>query len=191
MKSLVPTAVNQAGAIAQGNIVAGPNIEYHEHHAPGGAGVVEALLQKLNAEIEDKAHTSEIIDRLQRFYERRADDDIVGLQAKLKAAGREPEYRDALERKEMFAKLLERWSLYASAQLIFVHLLARAEHRFNYIVHPQISVLDVVQVNSLTNNLIVEPTVGDCGASVFAIDHNAAMGMLYWLAEQCFVRWHK
>src|SRR5262245_41948452 len=127
MPNLVSTEVNQAGATAHGNIVGGHNIEFHEHHASAGGGVVEALLIKLKSEIEDKVHTSETIDRLQRFYERRAHDDIVGLQAKLKEGGREAEYRDALERKEMFAKLLERWSLYASAQLIFAHLLARAE----------------------------------------------------------------
>ncbi|WP_368039360.1 MULTISPECIES: ABC-three component system protein [unclassified Tardiphaga] len=37
----------------------------------------------------------------------------------------------------------------------------------------------------------MEPTVSECGASVFEIDHNTALGMVYWLAEQCFVRWHR
>ena len=93
--------------------------------------------------------------------------------------------------KEMFAKLLDQWSLYASAQQIFVFLLARAERQFNDIILPQVPVLDAVGINKLTNELIVEPAVIECGASVFELDHNTALGMVYWLAEQCFVRWHK
>jgi len=62
---------------------------------------------------------------------------------------------------------------------------------FNDLILPQIPALDVAQLNTLVNELIVEPTVNECGASVFEIDHNTALGMVYWLAEQCFVRWHK
>jgi len=159
--------------------------------APLAAGVVEQLLQKLHAEREQDQRARETIDRLQRYYIQRAHDGVLGLEAKLKQAGREQSYVDAIEMKEMFVKLLEQWSLYASAQQIFVYLLARAERQFNDMILPQISTLGVVGVNQLMSELIVEPTVKECGASVFAIDHNTAMGMIYWLAEQCFVRWHR
>ncbi len=85
----------------------------------------------------------------------------------------------------MFVKLLERWSLYASAQEIFVYLLAQAEHNFNLTVYPQIPVLSEIQVNQLVDRLIIAPTIEQCGASVFVLNHNVCMGMLYWLAEQC------
>jgi C-terminal domain 9 of the ABC-three component (ABC-3C) systems len=70
-------------------------------------------------------------------------------------------------------------------------LLARAERQFNDVILPQVTKLDAVGINQLTNELIVEPAVMECGASVFQLDHNTALGMVYWLAEQCFVRWHK
>jgi hypothetical protein len=54
-----------------------------------------------------------------------------------------------------------------------------------------VPILDAVRINQLTSELIVEPAVLECGASVFQLDHNTALGMVYWLAEQCFVRWHK
>lgn len=131
------------------------------------------------------------MDRLKRFYSQRAYDGVVGLKAKLEKSGRDGSYIDAIEMKEMFAKLLERWSLYPSAQQIFVYLLARAERQFVDIILPQAHELKIAQINTLMSDLIVEPTVQECGASVFEVDHNTAMGMIYWLAEQCFIRWHR
>jgi hypothetical protein len=187
------TKVNQAGASAQGDIVAGNKDESHVHHhyASTGSGVVQTLLEKLQTEITENPKACDIIERLQRFHKGEAADGIVGLEAKLAAGGRSSEYLDALERKEMFVKLLERWSLYATAQMIFAYLLARAEYEFKFMIHPQIADCTQVQVNQLTRNLIVEPTVADCGSSFFEVDHNVAIGMVYWLADKCFVRWHK
>lgn len=184
--------VDQSGATAKGNIAGRDNVTVtHNYATPRAAGIVEQLLERLAEEIKQNQKVRDTIERLRRFHVPRAHDGVAGLEAKLKASGREATYIDAIEMKEMFAKLLERWSLYASAQEIFVHLLARAERQFNDLILPQVQKLDVVGVNKLMNDLIVEPTVGECGASVFQIDHNTAMGMIYWLAEQCFVRWHK
>ncbi|HEY5305331.1 MAG TPA: ABC-three component system protein [Pseudolabrys sp.] len=158
---------------------------------PRSVGVVEALLNKLHDEMRSDLQVAARIERLQRYYVQRAHDGVIGLEAKLAKAGREDSYLDAIEMKEMFVKILERWSLYASAQQIFVHLLARAERNFSDVILPQVASLDRTQVNSLIKELIVDPTVTDCGSSVFEIDHNTATGMVYWLAEQCFVRWHK
>jgi len=185
--------VDQRRASAKGDLVGRDKItELHIHEAtPNPGGVVERLLKKLEAEIADNARTQETIAALKRFYNRRSPDGIDGLEAKLDASGRQGELHDALEKKEMFAKLLERWSLYASAQQIFVHLLARAEHEFNYIIYPKIDSLQPVEVNELVTDKIVSPVVNECGSTIFAVDHGTALGMLYWLAEQCFVRWHK
>jgi vacuolar-type H+-ATPase subunit I/STV1 len=185
--------VDQKRASAQGDVVGHDKItEVHIHEAAASSGgVVEQLLRKLEAEIADNAKTQETIEALKRYYRRRSHDGIDGLEAKLDASGRHGELHDALEKKEMFAKLLERWSLYASAQQIFVHLLARAEHEFNYNIYPKIESLQPVQVNELVTNKIVSPVVAECGSTLFAVDHGMALGMLYWLAEQCFVRWHK
>jgi hypothetical protein len=154
-------------------------------------GVVEKLLEKLHAEMEKSENTRNIIDNLARYYEEHSHDGVKGLKNKLDAAGRSGEYTDALEKKEMFAKLLEKWSLYASAQEIFVHLLARAEHEFNFIIYPQIANLKPYEVNQLVTEKIVAPMVAECGSTLFNVNHGTAMGMIYWLAEQCFVRWHQ
>jgi hypothetical protein len=154
--------------------------------------IVDQLLTKLHAEVERTELFRHTIEQLQRFYaKKRVADGITDLEAKLNAADRCYELLDAFERKEMFAKLLERWSLYASAQEILAYLLARVEYEFSYFVVPQLAILDHVGINQVVHERVVIPTVSDCGSSVFAMNHDVVMDMIYWLAEQCYVRWHQ
>jgi len=183
--------INQKGVSAGGDVVGGDKHVYNNLAAPKNASVVEQLLHKLQTEMEDDLQVKKTIDSLRYFYEKKSIDGIDGLESKLKAGGREHETLQALEKKELFVKALERWSLYASAQEIFVHLLAKAEHEFSMHVFPQIGQIEEHQVNQLVTERIVEPIVTECGATVFQMHHGMAMGMLYWLAEQCFVRWHQ
>jgi hypothetical protein len=183
--------VDQSDASAGGDIVARDKIETHHHYYGASAGVVGQLLRRLQSEIEENKQAKETVEALARFQVRQSHDGIDGLEAKLRAGNRDQEYLAAIEKKEQFAKLLAKWSLYASAQEIFAYLLAKIEHEFNFFVHPQIGQLDQLQVNQLVKDLIVVPTVEECGATVFTLNHSLAMGMVYWLAEQCFVRWHQ
>lgn len=185
------STVTQADSTVLGNQVGGNfNQTNNYQSAQNGATVIEKLLAQLQDEVEKELHCSEMLIRLQRYHGGKALDGIKGLKAKLVHAGRADELEDALERKESFSKLLESWSLYASAQEIFAHLLAKAEHLFNSEILPDIGTLQISEINRRVNQLIVEPTVHECGASLFKIDHYVAMGMVYWLAEQCFVKWH-
>ena len=187
-----PNNVDQSDSSVGGDQVAGNKEEHHHHYgAERAANVVEQLLLRLRHEMENNEKCLDIITRLQRFHTKRASAGVSGLEAKLEKAGRESEIEAALERKEMFAKLLEEWSLYASAQEIFVYLLARAEQVFNDMIFPEVGKASIIETNTRITKLIVEPTVAECGASIFAIDNNVAMGLVYWLAEQCFIRWHE
>ena len=183
--------VDQKHASAQGDIVGHDKTENHFHLPLSRPGIVEQLLEKLQAEISKNEKVRYTVEALAHFQTRHSHDGVNGLEAKLKAGGREHEYLDALEKKELFAKLLERWSLYASAQEIFAYLLAKVEYEFNQFVYPQIPQLDKVGVNQLVKQHVVVPTIEECGTTVFTLNHGTAMGMLYWLAEQCFVRWHQ
>jgi hypothetical protein len=193
------TTVVQTGSNVSGNQVGGnfdQTINEHVdrqiniYQAQKAATVIEHLLVKLQQEVENNIKCSDMIAKLQRYHGGTVKGGIKGLEGKLLHAERSDEVEDALEQKEMFVKLLEEWSLYSSAQEIFVYLLARAEHYFNSEVLPALGNLSRREVNSQTNSLIVDPIVQECGATVFKIDHLTAMGMVYWLAEQCFVRWH-
>lgn len=182
--------INQKGASAGGDVVGG-NKTVHNYNVRPGGGLVEQLLLKLHQEMEADAKVQQTIEKLQIYCERQASAGPIGLEAKLSAANRTHEIPLALDKKEQFAKLLERWSLYASAQEIFVYLLARVEHEFSMSVAPRVGVAHESEINQIITDRIVEPTIADCGIGQFSIDHRTAMGMVYWLAEQCFIRWHK
>lgn len=190
------TSIDQSHARATGDVVAGDKIEsatiiYEAPRRSPTGGVVEQLLNKLQHEISENVQVMHTVSNLMHFEKGLVEDGIIGLDAKLRSAGREDEILSALEKKEQFAKLLEEWSMYASAQEIFAYLLAQAEYRFRRHVKPLLADADRQDVDDIITNQIVEPTIEQCGASVFVINHSTAMGMFYWLAEQCYVRWHE
>lgn len=183
--------IDQSGAAAGGDVVAGNKYSTTYISNGGPISVIDTLLVKLQAEIDENAETRHKIESLLYYYEKKSVDGVDGLEAKLIAGGRKNETFFALEKKELFAKSMERWSLYASAQEIFVYLLAKVEHEFSMHIHPQVGTLPSHQINEIVTKKIIEPVVAECGATIFKMNHALAMGMVYWLAEQCFIKWHK
>lgn len=181
---------DQQNVLAGADVVGRDKITTTHVTALPAKGVVERLLLKLQQQVAENEETQETIDELARYHRKRSVDGIEGLEAKLKVAGKCGCYLDAIEKKEMFVKLLERWSLYHSAQLLFVHVLAKAENEFNGVVYLQIPEKTEFEINTLVIERIVEPIVEECGYEVIEMSHNIVHGMVYWLAEQCFIRWH-
>jgi hypothetical protein len=180
--------VNQRGATAGHDVVAG-NKTVNNYAA--SAGHIEVLLQKLKTQIDQDDHARETIEELTRYHTRKSVDGIDGLEAKLNAAGLSHIFLRAIEQKEEFVKLLERYSLYSSAQQIFAHFLSKAENRFNYMIHPEVVNKSESEINCMVIQHIVDPIIEECGSEVFSLTYDHVFGMVYWLAEQCFVRWHK
>jgi hypothetical protein len=158
--------------------------------APAKLSKLEKLKERLQQEIADDAKCHQTIDELLHFQKKVPEDGVVGLEAKLEVAGRSHQLMSALEMKERFAKLLERWSLYSSAQEIFAHLLAMADYKFGHQIRPLVGKLGHTEIDELIEHKIILPAIEDTGVEVFSLDHHTAMGMMYWLAEQCRVRWH-
>ncbi len=188
--SLVTT--NQSGSNVGQNQIGGDQNNIGAVYI-GGAFQSALLLQleKLKLQVDKDEQCTETNVRLKRFYNQRNYDKIVGLIDKLKAGAREDEIEDAIEKKEIFAKILERYSHFSSAQEIFACLLSRAEYYFNQFLRPQLGSISLLDYNVILDEKVIQPTVADCCASILEIDHTVAMGMIYWLAERCFIRWHK
>jgi len=179
--------ISQQHSRAGGDIVGGDKVTTYSN-APKGK--IERLLAKLQGQYDGDEETQTIIDELARYHSKRASDGIFGLEDKLNAAGKGHCYEDAIEKKEMFAKLLQKWSMYSSAQMIFSHILAKAEIEFTHVIYPQIPTKPEAEINALVIERIVNPIVEECGDDLLVVDHNLVQGMVYWLAEQCFIRWH-
>jgi len=155
------------------------------------ADKLETLMKKLAEEIAQNLECHELISNLQYYHKKLIVDDVIGLEAKLRHTGRSAQIDEALMQKEEFVKLLEKYSLFQSAQKIFAHCLSMAHHEFRHFVHPHVDVMNTQQIDQIVTTRIVEPLVRECTDGEFFIDHNIAMGLIYWLAEQCYVRWHK
>lgn len=179
--------ISQQRANARGDIVGGDKVT---NNISAPKGKIERLLKKLQEQYDGDNATQEVIDELARYHSRRASDGIFGLEGKLAAAGKSDCFDDAIEKKEMFAKLLQRWTMYSSAQLIFSHILAKAEIEFTQVIYPQIPERSEFEINALAIERIVNPIVDECGDDLLSVDHNLVQGIVYWLAEQCFIRWH-
>lgn len=180
--------ISQQHSSAGGDIVGRDKFTTTYNSAPKGK--IEKLLVKLKEQYDGDHETQSIIDELARYHSRRAVDGVFGLEAKLEAADKADSFDDAIEKKEMFAKLLQKWTMYSSAQLIFAHILAKAEVEFTQVIYPQIPNKSEADINALVVDRIVNPIVEECGDDLLAINHNLVQGMVYWLAEQCFIRWH-
>jgi len=153
---------------------------------------VPGLLDRLDKEISDGDTCVEgFIDDLQMFQDRRSSGKLVGLEAKLTDAERQDQLESALMKKELFAKLLAKMQHYPSAQKIFALFLARIHDVFENHIIPHVSSLDRQEVDQIIEERIIQPTLKDMGAGFehFTINHAHIRGMIYWLADRCYVRW--
>ncbi|WP_152612638.1 ABC-three component system protein [Leisingera sp. ANG-M7] len=155
---------------------------------------IPGLLRRLGKEIDEGGPGVEgFIDDLQMFQDHRSTSGVVGLKDKLTDAEREDEIESAELKKELFAKLLLRMQHYPSAQRIFALFLARINDVFEHHITPHASEagMDRRAVDGIIEEKIVQPTLQDMGEGFehFTINHAHVRGMIYWLADRCFVRW--
>jgi hypothetical protein len=183
--------IDQSQAQAGGDITGGNKVVLSFISQTSGSNTVSQLHEKLKAEIQSNNKINETVSNLQYFMKPKPVDEFRGLEAKLTKANRSHEILNALDKKELFAQFLEKWSLYESAQEIFACFLAKIEHVFVYEISLVVDQLDEHSHNELITKKVVEPTIAECGSGAFNLNHAVVMGMIYWLAEKCFVRWHK
>ncbi|MEY8099842.1 ABC-three component system protein [Falsihalocynthiibacter sp. S25ZX9] len=154
---------------------------------------IPGLLGRLSEEMSQENVCIEgFIDDLQMFNDRRSSASQVGLEAKLRAAEREDQLEGAQQKKELFAKLLAKWQHYPSAQKIFALFLARINDVFENHISPHAASLDRQDIDKIIDEKIIDPTMNDMGAGFehFTINHAHVRGMIYWLADRCYVRWN-
>lgn len=126
---------------------------------------IPALLEKLDKEMmEGTSHIDGFIDDLQMFVDQREDEDVVGLENKLKFVDRGNELLGAKMKKEHFAKLLLKLTHSPSAQMVFAYFLSRIHEVFEaHVMHQGVS-LPRQEVEQLVENMIVQPILADMGS---------------------------
>lgn len=179
-------------AQAGGNIVGGNFTEVHQYSgATALSGSIKDLVRKLQKEIDGDEKANGWIEDLLFFEENVPHDDIEGLEAKLDAAGMSQKSGIALKQKEMFAKFLEKRALYGAAQQLLALCLHRIFADFEAYIHPACGKVQPDELHLKIHDKIVCPVVADFCQGAFNINHSLVLGMTYWLADRCYVRWHE
>lgn len=48
----------------------------------------------------------------------------------------------------------------------------------------------IEEIDDSIKEKLIEPVLREMGCGPFMLNHLNVSGMIYWLAEQCYVRWH-
>lgn len=154
-------------------------------------GELSDLIRKAAAELEQCQESPQILEALQRYVDPIDGEEVIGLEAKLVAAGRRPEVEKAARLKEDFSKLLHRHALSHSAQQVYSVLLSRVEMLFDQKIRPLIA-------DGATHANIDGAIADDVIETVFAeippdnplgLYYGEVRGMLYFLTGNCHIRW--
>ena len=178
---------NEAGE----NIVLGNLTQNFQISNTGASDGVKLLVAALEHEIEEDITRSGWIEDLQSFEEPYVVDEYRGLEEKLKVAGLSGKRIYALHQKEKFAKFLERYALYNSAQALISLCLHKVFTDFEAYVHPQCGSVTNDELHKIIHEIVVAGVLKEYSLGAFALNHSLVWGMTYWLADRCYVRWHE
>lgn len=149
------------------------------------------LKSKLAKEHATASKISTTIDSLRKYESPTVYDGILGLENKLDHAGRADEKHFALDAKETFAKFLAEWRFYESAQAMIAFCMAVIESEYQMCVLPKIDKIEIDEINEVIREKIIIPLLNDMSGGSLYVDSKIVCGMMYWLADQCYIRWHR
>lgn len=189
MRPLSNSSADQRHASPQGDAVGRDKIINNIHHSERKSQI-DCWLDKLSEELRDNTKIRDFVDSLQYYFQPFTYDDVVGLEAKLDRADRSAQKIIALRRKEAFSKLLEEWQAYPAAQEIFAYFLSKIEASFEINIAPFLGDYPKDEIDRLIHHHLITPVIDEMGHGPFMLNHTNVSGMVYWLAEQCYIRWH-
>jgi hypothetical protein len=183
------TSVDQRRAAPGGDAVGRDKIT--NMHVVPRRTQIEGWIERLADELRDKVEVRDFVESLQYYLQPTPSDGIIGLEAKLDHAGRSTQKRAALRKKEAFAKLLETWRSYPAAQEIIAYFLTKIEAAFEVEVLPLLAGTRPEDIDAIITLKLVDPVLAEMGCAPFMLNYVTVFGMVYWLAEQCYIRWHQ
>lgn len=180
-------AVDQSSASAAGDVTGRDKITNIYRYRRSKLETLIAALRTDQSKHGDDAAPNET---LQYYNQAVSDDGIVGLEAKLEAAGRSAQISKAIRQKEEFRKLLEAWAHSETAQTVFAELLSKVENKYNFSIYAKKDDLTSAEIDALVYTEIVETLNEQVGENPLGLCELTIAGMLFWLAERCHIKWH-
>jgi hypothetical protein len=175
------------GDIAGGNIDKSTRFEF----SGSKSSYMNILISKFNKEQESNSQLNEFIEDLDYYYNKRKD-DVIGLEEKLKNAGRNESFIEfAIDAKDRYhRKLYKRFKFSESAQKINVHLLGLVISYFENEIHPLIIRGDNEQIiNSMISERLIKPLLNELDENCLDFNAHDINGMLHFLTGNCHIKW--
>jgi hypothetical protein len=180
----------QQGNTAGGHL-AGRDINIHSPPAP--ESVLARLFRRLKDEAAEDKILREYISELEIFTRLVEDEEVVGLDKKLKAASREDQIQMASAMKEMVFAALRVNIFSPTFQQIYATLMGKVFEEFETWVRPAIRAgAGRQEIDELVSVKVVKPImleVESCGEYA-GIATQTVRGMIYFLTGNCHIRWH-
>ena len=120
------------------------------------------------------------------------DEEVIGLEQKLKDGHREYLIDYAKDVKERFHKKLIQTSQYSNvAQDINIYLLTKVRRGFMMEIYKLICDNEPQEkINMLITERIINPVKADLGINLFRYNEDNIMGMIFFLTGNCHIKWN-
>ncbi len=152
---------------------------------------LQDLYNRYQKEKNENPDFKELCEELD-YFNSIIDEDVIGLEEKLRQGGREKLISYALEVKERFHKKLMKTSQYSEiAQDINVYLLTKVRRGFLMDIHNLICDNEPEdKINLLITERIIKPVQEDLGINLFRYNEDDIMGMIFFLTGNCHIKWN-
>ncbi|WP_133249003.1 ABC-three component system protein [Pseudomonas sp. B1(2018)] len=182
---------NQSGNVA--NDIAGGNISKTSINIINSASVEELALLYAKLKVDGLGDLSgnSFCHKLQHYMSAPTDGDIRGLEAKLRESGRLDMLHFAMLQKEAAAKLVMKYQSSKSAQRVYTILLDELHTIYMLTVTPVIEAGGDRQAVDLCINQALQTIKAMLGENFLEFTVKDLLGLLYFLAGNCHIRWDK
>lgn len=155
------------------------------------ATYLQDLYERYQKEKLENPDFKELCEELD-YFNSIIDEEVIGLEEKLRQGGREKLISYALEVKERFHKKLMKTSQYSEvAQDINVYLLTKVRRGFIMDIYNLICENESEEkVNFLISERIIKPVQEDLGINLFRYNEDDIMGMIFFLTGNCHIKWN-
>jgi hypothetical protein len=174
-----------------GGHIAGRDVNVYA--SPAAETVLGRLFKRMKDEAKEDQTLCDYIRELEVFTRIVENEEVVGLDSKLKAAGRADQVEMALAMKELVFSSLRLNVFSPTFQQIYATLMGKVFEEFETWVKPAIIIgADRKAVDELVNIKVIKPIISEvelCG-DYHGIVTQTIRGMLYFLTGNSHIRWH-
>lgn len=150
------------------------------------------LIEKFKKEKANNPQLNVFINELEHFTKRIGNENVIGLEEKLKAGNKENIIEFALRNKELYSRKLLKFQFSEAAQQINVYLLGLAEVYFTNYVYPRICNDESENiVNTVLMEQVITPLINELDENVLDFSPSEINGMIYFLTGNCHIKWNK